>query len=67
MTPIYAKLNVPSKNIREGNTKEAAQHIPIKNEKKFLYKKKLNLNVKVYKIYLENANEWNMATCRGKN
>lgn len=55
----YAKMNIPDRSIRERNTKETAQCMCIKNELKFLYKKKQNINKELYRAHLHNAYTWN--------
>jgi hypothetical protein len=57
-TPKCAKLNLPNRNVREKNTKGTGQYLYIKNEIKFWYKKKQNLNDELHKVHLENANRW---------
>jgi hypothetical protein len=60
ITPKYAQIH-----IKTANTSEAAKHtetqtriLRIKNEIKFLYKKKQHLNKQLYDLHIQNANEW---------
>jgi hypothetical protein len=60
ITPKYAQIH-----IKTANTLEAAKHtetqtrtLRVKNEIKFLYKKKQHLNKQLYDLHIQNANEW---------
>jgi hypothetical protein len=60
LIPKYAKLNqkVYSNNIAAIKTKGKAQYTRIKYEIKLLYRKKQEINQKLYKAHLYNANNW---------
>jgi hypothetical protein len=45
ITSVYTKLNIPDRNVKERNTKEAVQLTYIKNETKFLFKKKCKCRI----------------------
>jgi quinol monooxygenase YgiN len=60
ITPKYAQVH-----IKTANTSKAAKHtetqtrlLRIKNEVKFLYKKKQQLNKDLYRLHIKSANEW---------
>ena len=56
--PTYAKINIKNNSKAATITKEKAQKIRLKEEIKFLYKKKEHLNGTLYKSNLEAAHEW---------
>jgi len=58
--PTYAKIKINIKNSSTAatKTKEKAQKMRLKEEIKFLYKKKEHLNGTLYKSNLEAAHEW---------
>ena len=58
LLPRYAHIKIPEYNEAAKKTKTQAQIIRIKNEIKFLYKKKEQLNTQLYYKHLQNANTW---------
>jgi hypothetical protein len=62
VTPKYATIKCSGNLAPCTSTKLAAEKIRIKNELKFLYKKKQHLNKSVFKLHLENAKKWDKLT-----
>ena len=58
ITPKYAKIKVANTSPASQTTAKKAQLIRIKDEIKFLYKKKEKLNRKLYETHLQAAKEW---------
>jgi hypothetical protein len=58
ITPKYALIKIPTINEAAKKTKTQAQTLRIKNEIKFVYKKKQQLNVQLYQAHVSNANIW---------
>jgi hypothetical protein len=50
VVPKYAQLKVPNTSPASHNTAKKIQVIPIKDEIKFLYKKKEQLNLELYRL-----------------
>jgi len=57
-TPNYAKIRVPGNTPATISTTKKARQLRIKEELKFLHKKKQYLNEKLYQIRLKLANLW---------
>jgi hypothetical protein len=55
--PKYAQIKIPNTSPASKNTTKKVQMIRIKEEIKFLYKKKEQLNIDLYKSRIEAANE----------
>jgi hypothetical protein len=58
LVPKYAYIKIPENNEAAKKTKTQAQTLHIKNEIKFLHKKKQQLNTKLYQTHIHNANIW---------
>jgi hypothetical protein len=58
VTPKYVKVKVSGISLHSINTQERAECIRIRNELKFLYKKKQNVNNQLYSIHLEAVAYW---------
>jgi len=58
ITPKYAKVKFTNTSPASQTTAKKAQLIRIKDEIKFLYKKKEELNQKLYETHLQAAKEW---------
>ena len=56
--PKYASTKLPINNEAAKKTQTQAQTLRIKNEIKFLYKKKQQLNTQLYHAHIHNANIW---------
>jgi hypothetical protein len=56
--PKYAKLMVPNTSPAAHETRKKIHHNRIKDEIKFLYKKKQNLNIELYNAHLKAAHDW---------
>jgi hypothetical protein len=56
--PKYAAIKVPGNTMASKITKQKAQYLRIQNEIKFLYKKKQQINKKLYISHLYNAKFW---------
>jgi hypothetical protein len=56
--PKYAQINLATYNIAGKKTKTQAQKLRIKNEIKYLYRKKYHLNKELYHIQTQTANIW---------
>jgi hypothetical protein len=51
-------MKIPTNNEAAKGTQTQAQTLQIKNEIKFLYKKKQQLNTQLYHTHIHNANIW---------
>jgi hypothetical protein len=58
ITPKYARIKLPTYNTAAKKTQTQAQILRIKNEIKFLYIKKQQLNKELYHSHILNANIW---------
>ena len=58
LIPIYANIKIPHTSPASIAAQRKAQTTRIKEEIKFLYKKKETLNKTLYKIHLQAALEW---------
>jgi hypothetical protein len=58
LVPNYANIKVPSTSPASKTTSQKIHIIRIKDEIKFLYKKKQQLNKDLYHIHLKAAQEW---------
>jgi hypothetical protein len=58
VVPKYAQIKVPNTSPASRSTTKKIQTIQIKDEIKFLYKKKERLNLELYKCHAQAANEW---------
>jgi hypothetical protein len=58
VTPKYVKVKVSGICLQAIKTQKTAECIRIKNELKFRYKKKQNVNNKLYSIHLEAVAYW---------
>jgi hypothetical protein len=58
VTPNYVKIKVAGTSLQAKRTQRVAELIRIKNELKFLYKKKQTINNQLYSIHLEAATFW---------
>jgi hypothetical protein len=58
VTPNYAKIKIPNNSAAFKYTCTKIHALKIKDEIRFLYIKKQNLNQKLYRIHLEVANTW---------
>jgi hypothetical protein len=60
ITPNYAKIRIRTANHSEAakRTQVLAQHKRVKYEIDMLYKKKARLNKILYKLHINNANNW---------
>jgi hypothetical protein len=58
LIPKYAQIKIPINIEAAKKTLSQARALRIKNEIKFLYKKKQNLNIQLYHIHVHNANIW---------
>jgi hypothetical protein len=56
--PKYAQINVPNTSPASHNTAKKIQTIRVKDEIKFLYKEKEQLNLELYRCHIQAANEW---------
>jgi hypothetical protein len=56
--PNYAKIRVPNTSPAAQITMKKIHQIRIKDEIRFLHKKKQNLNSKLYNTHLQLAHEW---------
>jgi hypothetical protein len=56
--PKYASIKIPTTSIAAHTTQKKVSLIIIKEEIKFLYTKKEQLNKELYKIHLKVAQEW---------
>jgi hypothetical protein len=61
LTPAYARIKVPNTSPAHKNTQKKIPAIRIKDEIKFLYSKKQQINLQVYKLHLLLANTWGNA------
>ena len=61
--PKYVNIKIANTSPASQTTAKKAQLIRIKDEVKFLYKKKEKLNQKLYKIHLQTAQEWGSTWC----
>jgi hypothetical protein len=58
VTPNYAKCKIPQTSPASNYTRRKIHNIRIKDEIRFLYKKKQKLNTDLYNIHLEATNAW---------
>jgi hypothetical protein len=58
ITPTYANIKVPNTSPAAAVTTRKTRTLRIKDEIKFLYKKKEKLNRELYNIHLKVAQEW---------
>jgi len=58
VTPKYAQIKVPSTSSASQSTTQKARTLRIKEELRFLHKKKEILNRKLYRRHLQVAQEW---------
>jgi hypothetical protein len=58
LVPKYAHIKIPTNNEVAKKKQTQAQTLCIKNEIKFLYKKKQQLNTQLYHIHIHNADTW---------
>jgi hypothetical protein len=58
ITPKYANINVPQTSKAAKFTQSKVNSIRIKDEIKFLYRKKDHLNKELYQAHLKAAQEW---------
>jgi hypothetical protein len=58
LIPKYAQIKIPINNEAAKKTLSQTHTLRIKNEIKFLYKKKQSLNIQLYHIHIYNANIW---------
>ena len=56
--PKYVNMKLPLNNEAAKKTQKQAQTLRIRNEIKFLYKKKQQLNIQLYHAHIYNANIW---------
>jgi predicted nucleotidyltransferase len=56
--PKYAQINVPNTSPALQSTTQKARTLRIKEELRFLYKKKETLNREPYRSHLQEAQEW---------
>jgi hypothetical protein len=61
ITPNYAKIKVPATSPGSFVTQNRVRTLQIKDEIKFLYKKKDQLNKQLYALHLQTAQEWGNA------
>jgi len=58
VTPTYAKIHIPYTSPASITSQRKTQLLRIKEEIRFLYKKKEHLNKELYKAHLQAATEW---------
>jgi hypothetical protein len=58
VTPKYVKVKVSGNSLQAIKTQKTAEYIRIKNELKFLYKKKQSINNQLYSVHLEAVPYW---------
>jgi hypothetical protein len=58
ITPAYANIKLPNTSPAACTTQKKIHVMRIKDELRFLYKKKQKLNNDLYKIHLKAAQEW---------
>jgi hypothetical protein len=58
VTPKYVKVKVSGNSLQAKKTQKIAEYIRIKNELKFLYKKKQSINNQLYSVHLEAVALW---------
>jgi hypothetical protein len=58
LTPKYARFKIPNRHPAAKTTAFKAQSMRVKEEIKFLYMKKQQLNTKLYHVHLNAANTW---------
>jgi hypothetical protein len=56
--PNYARIKIPTHNTAAKKTQKQAQPLRIKNEIKFLYRKKQQLNTQLYHKHIQSGNNW---------
>jgi hypothetical protein len=56
--PKYAQIKVPNTSPASRNTTKKIQIMRIKDEIKFLYKKKEKLDLELYRCHIQAANKW---------
>jgi len=61
MVPRYADIKLPNTSPAARNTQKKVHNMRIRDEIRFLYKKKQQLNNTLYKIHLKAAQEWGNA------
>jgi hypothetical protein len=58
ITPAYAKIKVAKTSLASAITQQKAQVLRVKDEIKFLYRKKEHINRELYTLHLKAATEW---------
>jgi hypothetical protein len=58
LIPKYARIKISGHSLPATHTKNKAEEIRVKNEIKFLYLKKQQLNRELYTLQLLNAHTW---------